>query len=94
MVIVDNWALTNEVGYRECVTSCLLGKVVCLGIKVMVGVRTSHSEMYMIELVVCGAIGSCKWGLGVSRPQRLVFYTIAYAARLLCCKLRVPYEYV
>ena len=84
----------NEVGYRECTTSCLLGKVVCLGAGVMVGVRTSHCEMDMIEVVVCGAIGSCEWGLGASRPQRLISYTIACAVRLLCCKLHVPYKYV
>ena len=63
VVIVNNQALSDKVGYRECAMSCLLREVVCLGTEVMVGAGVSHCKMQMIEVVVCSVIGSCEWGL-------------------------------
>ena len=94
MVIVNDRALVDGVGYGECVMSYLLREVVCLGTETTVGARVSHCEVQMIEIVVCSVVGSCEWGLrfGASRVHPL--YTVAYTVSLLYCRLCTSYRSV
>ena len=63
MVIVNDRALVDKVGNGESVISCLLSKLACLSAEATVGVRMSHGKVWLVEAVVCSAVGSCEWGL-------------------------------